>query len=403
MNRIKLSVILIFIVNSLVAQDTISVMYYNLLNFPGSTPERSDTLRKIVQYVQPDILVVNELISEVGADLILNNALNEYGISHYKRAQFIDGYNTDDMLFFDSTILRLYSQSEIGTQLRDINEYILYTLPVSTDTTFLNIYSAHLKASSGSTNSALRAAEVKELKDHLDQRNSLENVIFGGDMNFYSNTEAGYDTVLMGGNVDLFDPINASGNWHDNSFYADIHTQSTRTTQFNGGAHGGCDDRFDFIFCSSDVLNGSNGVTYVADSYRAIGQDGLRFNGSLITPINTSEADSVISALYYMSDHLPVIMELEITGLVTQVSGEAQELNVNVHYSRGTLYISNLKETMNCIVFDSLGRIIYSQSHNVESPIIKLPVDLRNGIYHYSIQGISSGKMKSGGFMVSSS
>jgi endonuclease/exonuclease/phosphatase family metal-dependent hydrolase len=394
--------LLLFVLISIVShsQDTISVMYYNLLNYPGSTPERSDTLLKIVQYIQPDILVVNELISEVGADLILNSALNQYGIQHYKRAEFVDGYNTDNMLFYDSTSLRLHSQSEIGTQLRDINEYILYTLPVGTDTTFLNIYSAHLKASQGSSNVAQRTAEVKALKDHLDQRTGLENVIFGGDMNIYTNFEAAYDTITSGGYIDLFDPINTAGDWHDNSFYADIHTQSTRTAQFGGGASGGMDDRFDMIFISDDIQIGSNDIKYIPDSYYAVGQDGFRFNGSLISPTNTSEPDSVISSLYYMSDHLPVVMKLEITSLLTGVDDKLiSELDITVRYSQGKLRILNIQEPQICYVFDSSGRLIKSQRVSEYMTEIEMPSNTISGIYHYSIYSSKSRSIKSGRFL----
>ena len=36
-------------------------MYYDLLNFPSTSPERADTLKKIVQHVLPDTFLVNEL------------------------------------------------------------------------------------------------------------------------------------------------------------------------------------------------------------------------------------------------------------------------------------------------------------------------------------------------------
>jgi hypothetical protein len=381
-------------------QDTLSVMYYNILNYPGSTPERSDTLKKIVQYVQPDIFVVNELISESGADNILNGSLNQNGISHYKRAEFVDGFNTDNMLFYDSTKLKLNSQDEISTQLRDINEYVLYTLPVSTDTTFLNIYSAHLKASQGSSNSAQRAAEVKAFKDHLDQRTNLENIIFGGDMNIYTNFEAAYDTITVGGNVDLFDPINSAGDWHDNGFYADIHTQSTRSTQFGGGATGGMDDRFDMIFISSDIQTGNNDVKYIPESYYAVGQDGFRFNGSLISPTNVSEPDSVISALYYMSDHLPVVMQLEVTSLTTIVSGSAVEMEeIRIYYSDGILRIINVSEPSICSIYNSSSQLLLYEDLVIGDNEINIAEGTKLGIYHCTILGNKSRKAYSKSFI----
>ena len=46
---------------SVIGQDTIKVTYYNLLDFPERQEDRVDTLKKILDYIQPDVFVVNEL------------------------------------------------------------------------------------------------------------------------------------------------------------------------------------------------------------------------------------------------------------------------------------------------------------------------------------------------------
>ena len=74
------------------------------------------------------------------------------------------------------------------------------------------------------------------------------------------------------------------------------------------------DDRVDHMWFSDDVQFGDNAVKFIPGSYRAVGQDGLRLNQSLLSPTNNSEPSTVVNALYYMSDHLPVYMELEIGG-----------------------------------------------------------------------------------------
>ena len=56
----QLLLLAIVLTSTLSAQDQVKVMYYNILNYPSNTPERSDTLRKIAQYVKPDLLLVNE-------------------------------------------------------------------------------------------------------------------------------------------------------------------------------------------------------------------------------------------------------------------------------------------------------------------------------------------------------
>jgi len=301
---------------SIHAQDTLEVMYYNILNYPGSTPERVEYFRTINQYIKADIILVNEILSESGADLLLQDGLNVYGSNHYQRAIFTNGYDTDNMLFYNSEKLVLYSQDTIETALRLINEYVLYYKtnmysPI-TDTTFLYFYSAHLKASTGTTNQQKRLAEVLEFKDHIDNKSNVENIFFGGDFNVYTSSEPAYQSLINDGLHPLNDPLPA-GSWHDNENYAMIHSQSTRTAQFGGGASGGMDDRFDFILFSDDVNTGNNGITYIPNSCFALGNDGNHFNGSLLdSPQNTTVPDSVIQALYYMADHLPVLCKIEV-------------------------------------------------------------------------------------------
>ncbi len=296
--------------------DTVRIMYYNILNFPGSTQGRYAYFRTTNQYVQADLILVNEILTDAGAIILLQDALNVYGITHYQKASFTNGSDSDNMLFYNNEKFTLYSQYAIETDLRLINEYILYynsyNLEITNDTIFFYMYSAHLKASTGTSNKLKRLAEVRAFRQRIDNIANAENIFFGGDFNFYTNTEPAYDTLVNYGVYVLNDPLPA-GSWHDNSLYSQYHSQSTRTSQFGGGATGGMDDRFDFILFSDDVADGTNAVSYIPNSCIPIGNDGNHFNTALIdAPVNTSVPDSVLQALYYMSDHLPVICDVEI-------------------------------------------------------------------------------------------
>lgn len=301
-------------------------MYYNVLNYPGSTPGRVSYFRTTNQYIGADIILITELISDAGAETLLQDGLNVYGETKYSKAVFTDGYDTDNMLFFNSEKLALYSQDTINTALRQINEYVLYykswDLATTGDTIFFYFYSAHLKASSGSTNENKRYAEVLEFKDHINQKPDAKNIFFGGDLNLYKDYEPAYGAIINYGNYPLNDPLPA-GYWHNNGSFSSIHTQSTRTAQFGGGASGGMDDRFDFIFFSDDVVNGTNKVSYVPNSCIAFGNDGSHFNMALIdAPQNTSIPDSVTDALYYMSDHLPVLCDIAVESSTVPLTRE---------------------------------------------------------------------------------
>jgi endonuclease/exonuclease/phosphatase family metal-dependent hydrolase len=296
--------------------DTLKVVTYNLLNFPGSSPNRVDTLEVIMQHLKPDILTVCELTSSAGATDILEDALNVDGTTSYEMAYYVDSPGSQNELYYNSEKLVLVEQNEIATVLRDINEYVLYhkadDLETTGDTVFFYVYVCHLKAGTGFE--AQRDSETNSLKTYLAGRPQVENIIVSGDFNFYgSDTEPAWNTMLNGSGVALKDPILSPGHWNSNPGYAPIHTQSTRTTSFGGGATGGMDDRFDIIFVSPDLMNYKNDARYITGTYRAIGQDALHFNSALIDPpTNTSQPWNVITALYHMSDHLPVYMEIEV-------------------------------------------------------------------------------------------
>ena len=102
-----------------------------------------------------------------------------------------------------------------------------------------------------------------------------------------------------------------------NATFADIHTQTTRapgSTQLDCGATGGVDSRFDFLLASNPIINGTDHIEYVADSYNELGNDGNLYNKAINDPANASGVpDSVLNALFYMSDHLPVILDLAVS------------------------------------------------------------------------------------------
>jgi hypothetical protein len=314
--------------------DTITVMVYNLLNFPNGRNDcnsnlvvsaRWDTLQKIIDYVEPDVLMVCELQNEEGADSILNRALNANGRFGYLRANYVSNRSVpflsdlNNMLFYNSNKLELSKQGEILTDLRDVGVYNLYgkdpNLATHTDTTYIDFMVTHLKAGSGAGDEVRRAEECDSIRLYLDTASTARNVILGGDFNLYRSSEASYQSLLSGV-YPLKDPISVTGDWQNDFAFANYHTQSTRSTtpQLDCGAWGGMDSRFDFLLVSDPVLLGTNRVHYIPSTYTALGNNGSTFNDAINDAGNTSAVPrSVLNALYSMSDHLPVIMDLEIT------------------------------------------------------------------------------------------
>ncbi len=360
--RLFLSISVIILINVvLIAQDSVKITYYNLLDFPAAQQDRIDTLKKVLDFVNPDIFVVNELTSFNGAALIKNNALNTNGVNRFSSAVFYDGPDTDNMLFYDHDKFTLYSQQQIVTTLRDISEYVLYyneaDLATTNDTIFLYLYSLHLKAGSETSNVNWRDQDAVILKNFLVNNNRNSRLIVGGDFNFYNHTESGCQEILYGQGLQLKDPINRMGNWHTNVGYKNYHTQSTRagTVGYAGGAHGGMDDRFDFIFVSEDILSGNDGVMYVENTYVAEGQDGNHYNQSINNGTNTAVSADIANALYYMSDHLPVSMTIMLGGTVGYNVSNTDNIKIIYQDQNKVLELKNLSTHGIISVFDMSG------------------------------------------------
>ena len=392
--------LLLLITSFAKSQDTLTVLSYNILKYPISNPTKADTLKPIIQYVQPDIFMINELTSAAGATTILNDALNVDGVTFYQKATYFNGPDTDNMLFYNSDKLVLYSQFEISTTLRNISEYVLYYdapgMTTASDTVFIYCYIAHLKASTGSANEQQRNQEAVALKNYMDSRTNIENVILGGDFNLYTSAEAAHNTILNGGNVTLLDPISSPGNWNNNSFFSLIHTQSTRSGSLgDGGAFGGMDDRFDFIFFTGDLLSGANKLTYVPNSYRAVGNDGNHFNKSInATPTNTAVAANIADALYYFSDHLPIELKAYVPINVGVEERVINQVWKGFYANNNFNFKSNKAEKqLTVYVYDVLGKITKTTTYKNQAEFQLSLNKLKQGLYFVKV--ISSTTQKS--------
>jgi endonuclease/exonuclease/phosphatase family metal-dependent hydrolase len=317
------------------SQDTISVMVYNLLYYGVNTSfctannnnvELKDNyLRTIISHTLPDIFAVNEMGSgQQNADRILTQVMNSENRDMYGRATYTNTTNSTivNMLFFRHDKFVLYHEAIVSDVSRDINLYTLYHKSPDLergDTTFLTCMVAHFKAGSSNGDQQTRLLEAQAIMGYLSQNQFGGNLLLMGDFNMKSSYESAYGLLTYHPNeaIRFYDPVNKPGVWIDNPDMSMFHTQSTRTAGPGCFASGGMDDRFDQILVSESVLSGIRGVRYVEDSYRAIGQDGQRLNQSLMEPPNTSEPEEVIRALYNMSDHLPVMMQV-VAGDVSQ-------------------------------------------------------------------------------------
>jgi endonuclease/exonuclease/phosphatase family metal-dependent hydrolase len=321
--RMKIRTILCVVVcfvALLSAQDQARIMTYNLLNYTTSDTSRDAAFRTVVQQANPDILVVQEITSQAAVNQFHTKVLNSVFPDAFTAGGFINGFDTDNAIYFRSSLFAFLSNTPIQTALRDINEFKLVHTATSET---LRVYSVHLKSSTGSDNEAKRAAEVDSLRKFTNALATGTSFIVVGDFNIYKSDEQAYQKLIqqdVANDGHFIDPITMTGTWN-NVAYAAYHTQSPRLRQFGGGANGGLDDRFDMILYSQAV-SASGGVTFVPGSYVVMGNDGNHYNDSINKMPNTVVTQAVAQALHDASDHLPVYatFTFEHSGLPVQLT-----------------------------------------------------------------------------------
>ena len=245
---LRRSVLLLLILlnySSSFSQDTIKIATYNLLRYSGNT-DRNIHFKKIINQISADIYIAQELSNSSGVTNFLSNVLN-FENNFYEAANFYDDNDIDQALFFRGDKFELLSTSKIIGDPRNI---LVYRLKHKNTEKIFFIFNLHLKASSGSTNQARRATQVDQLIEYTKQMSDDHFYVAAGDFNIYSTDEPAYRKFFEQTSTGYgkFNDVIVSDGKYNNEQYAEFHTQSPRTTQFGGGAPGGLDDRFDYIF-----------------------------------------------------------------------------------------------------------------------------------------------------------
>lgn len=372
--------IFLFKIFSASAQDTLTVLQYNLLNYGNITSYCTTTnnninakngyIATIVHHVNPDIFTVNEMADQSQTiTYLLDNALNTNGITKYSAANLIRvNYNSSlvNALYYNHNKLGLASHTIAQAYIRDVDVYKLYykssTLDQG-DTVFIYCVVAHLKAGSYPDNKTDRSKMATYTMNYLTTHEPNENYMMMGDFNVYSSSETAYQTLTTNATLHFNDPINKPGEWHNNPNFALYQTQSTHGQQTNTCAsYGGMDDRFDFILISDNIKNNNQSVQYIPGTYHAVGQDGLHFNESInAPPENTSAPAAVISALYNNSDHLPVTLKLKVavtTGINQWNESSFERIKYNNPASNKLNFTVQVKEDskLDVTIYSLLGQ-----------------------------------------------
>lgn len=348
-----------------------------MLNFPdGNIAGRVDTLENIINYFQPHLLMIQELQNEVGLTDI-TDMMDNLGYGDFENAPFVvqqsdpgNPYKLQQAIVFDRNVMRLHSQDQIITSVRDVNYYKMYLndagLESGSDTIFFHVFVTHLKSSTGSSNEQARAQMIQAFQNFTSTHLTNDDLaIIAGDFNIYSNTEDAYSLLTAPTTgITMNDPFASYGNWTGTNFaHKEILTQSTRQSQFAGdGAGGGIDDRFDFILFSNAMMSNSSAIHFVQDSFQSLGNNGTCYNNSITACSSSNEVPTdVLSSIYYMSDHIPQVCELEVN------------LDLNI---KAIEYLQNSTELRNGnIITDNLELVVRNKNIGVTS------------IYVYNLSG----------------
>lgn len=380
------------------SQSTIKTMFYNVLDYPSAPPNnREQILEKIIDSYEPDIFMICELENEEGGEEILNESLND-DHTNYSSAPFLSNFSNSDvelhqLLYYNNQKFNLIQSSRISNTIRDINWYTLELTTENQDANpiKLEVFVTHLKASPGGTNEQKRLDMVKGFIDNQINLDPDAYVIFAGDFNLYSSDEPAYEAILNTNNrIVMVDPINTPGSWNNNPSFAAVHTQSTRISSEdfeNSGSGGGVDSRFDFIMISDNMVSNPE-LSYVKESYASYGNNGNCYNQRIDDTDCTGLYNlDLREELYNMSDHIPVVMELQTDQNFLSTPDFSRDIP-SISLSRTVIedilsvQIRNASRNIQFKIYNTLGQVLKQFSSENQEMIQVSLNHLSTGIYY---------------------
>jgi exonuclease III len=278
----------------------------------------------------PDVFALQEQRTNGATTQAIVSLLNGiYGAGAYAMAPQESGGGSTGMpgLIYNIRTVQLIGQTtaSVPSTTGAARSTVRYELrPVGYDSAAdFYVYSSHYKSSDSSEDRARRNIEAQQVRANADALGQGAHIIYAGDFNIYNSSEPMFQTLTAAGNGQAFDPVNRIGNWHENSAFRDVHTQTPGTI-----IGGGIDDRFDWQMVTGEFLD-NEGLSYIGGSYRAFGNTGTHaLKGTLssgsaaalaerLPGYTEAQAGAVLSALETASDHLPVVADYQLPAKMT--------------------------------------------------------------------------------------
>jgi len=255
----------------------------------------------------PDIIGLEETTSNSTTVAPLAADLNSYygsSIYSYSSVQGTQsGGNTDgngpNGLIYNQQTMNLIASVGVGTpggstngEYRQVMRYEFQPL-VNTGTSngIFYVYVCHAKSlSSGSesTDQTYQAEEATIIRNDEATLPSTASVIYMGDWNVNASTDPSMvemsSQLIQGQAFDPLNPTNQSEDWAENSTYKGLMTESDTDLRY----------RDDLQLVTSNVLNDSGTLNYIANSEHAFGNNGSTAEGGSIDSGSNTALNDIV-------------------------------------------------------------------------------------------------------------
>jgi endonuclease/exonuclease/phosphatase family metal-dependent hydrolase len=299
---------------------------WNVIDYPTTNlAGRQPYLRTVVAALDPDVIIMQELKSQAGADSFTTNVLNVAEPGQWAATVFFT--SCESAMFYKPAKLTLtFAGSAIPTAgPRDVLVCRFKPVGYLSSSTEFRIYSAHFKAGGPATaDSSTRRLECTDLRNSMNLAPAGSQILVGGDTNFYGSWEGGYIRLTESQSDNdgrMLDPNPISGTWNS-STYRFHHSQSTCLSGCASANYstGGLDDKFDFWMSSYNLQDGQ-GLDILPGYSFPYGNDGQHYNAAVNgSGFNNAVGITVANALFQASDHLPAIIQLQLPSMIAAAS-----------------------------------------------------------------------------------